>query len=167
VPVDADSFTGVAAALRELSDRQAIADLIFAYCEHFDANEPQAVAALFTDDAIIDYGPEVPTIIGGPAEIAARIAPGLEELFSATSHHVSNLRIELDWPDEARSVSYLYAWHRYLDGSPDGELWGRYRHAFRRSERGWRIASLRLEAAGTVDFHRAAMHPIGRRQAPS
>ena len=28
---------------------------------------------------------------------------------------------------------------------------------------GWRISELLLEAAGTVDFHRARMHPIGRR----
>jgi ketosteroid isomerase-like protein len=165
--VDTAPATGVAAAVRELADRQAIADVIVAYCEHFDANQPEAVAALFTEDATIDYGPELPTIVGGPAEIAARIAPGLEQRFAATSHHVSNLRIEFDGPDEARSVSYVYAWHRYVDDSPDGELWGRYRHALRRTEDGWRIASLRLEAAGTVDFHRAAMHPIGRRQAPS
>ena len=60
-------------------------------------------------------------------------------------------------------MSYLYAWHRYADGSPDGELWGRYRHTFVRTDAGWRISELLLEAAGTVDFHRARMHPIGRR----
>jgi ketosteroid isomerase-like protein len=161
--VDVDASTDLAATVRELADRQAIADLIHAYCEHFDANEPEAVAALFTESATVDYGPEVPTIVGGPAEIAARIAVGLDRIFAATSHHVSNVRIELDGPDTASSLSYLYAWHRYVDGSPDGELWGRYRHTFRRTDDGWRIASLRLEAAGAVDFHRATMHPIGRR----
>ena len=48
--------------------------------------------------------------------------------------------------DRAESVTYLYAWHRYVDGSPDGELWGRYRHAFARTEAGWRIS--RLAAPG-------------------
>jgi ketosteroid isomerase-like protein len=160
--VDGDAPPDLAAAVRELADRQAIADLILAYCEHFDANEPEAVGALFVEDATVDYGPEVPAIVGGPAEIAARIAVGLDQLFAATSHHVSNVRIELDG-DVASSLSYLYAWHRYVDGSPDGELWGRYRHTFRRTEEGWRMASLRLEAVGAVDFHRATMHPIGRR----
>jgi ketosteroid isomerase-like protein len=161
--VDDETSTDLATAVQMLTDRQALADLIHAYCEHFDANDPEAVGALFTDDALVDYGPEVPTITGGPVEIATRIAVGLEQIFAATSHHVSNVRIELDDQDTASSLSYLYAWHRYVDGSPDGELWGRYRHTFRRTDDGWRIASLRLEAAGSADFHRATMHAIGRR----
>lgn len=149
-------------AVRELADRQAIADLIHAYCDHFDRNEPEAVAALFTVDATIDYGPEAATIVGRDA-IAPTVAVGLEKTFAATSHHVSNIRITFEGPDAARAVTYLYAWHRYVDGSPDGELWGRYRHRFERTDAGWRIAELVLEAAGMVDFHRTAMHPIGRR----
>jgi ketosteroid isomerase-like protein len=148
--------------VQELADRQAIADLIFAYCLHFDNNEPEAVAALFTDDAVVDYGPEASTIVGADA-IATTIAVGLEKTFLATSHHVSNIQITFDGADRARSVSYLYAWHRYVDGSPDGELWGRYRHSFVRTDSSWRISGLLLEAAGTVDFHRTRMHPIGRR----
>jgi ketosteroid isomerase-like protein len=148
--------------LDELADRLAITELIHAYCFHFDLNEPDAVAALFTSDAVVDYGPEAETIVGSGA-IAATIAVGLERTFAATSHHVSNIQISFEGPAAARSVTYLYAWHRYLDGSPDGELWGRYRHRFVRTGDGWRISELRLEAAGTVDFHRATMHPIGRR----
>jgi ketosteroid isomerase-like protein len=152
--------------VEELADRESIADLIHAYCFHFDNNEPQAVAALFTEDATVDYGPEFATIVGAHA-IATTIAVGLDETFAATSHHVSNIRISFDGVDRARSVSYLYAWHRYTDSSPDGELWGRYRHAFVRAGGRWRISELRLEVAGTVDFHRSQMHPIGRRRRTS
>ena len=120
------------------------------------------VAALFTSDATVDYGPEAATIIGADA-IASTISVGLERTFAATSHHVSNIQITFEGADRARSVTYLYAWHRYVDGSPDGELWGRYLHRFVRTDAGWRIAELVLQAAGTVDFHRATMHPIGRR----
>ena len=152
--------------LRELEDRQAIEELVLAYCFHFDRNEPEAVGTLFTDDATVDYGPEAETIRGGTA-IAPTIAVGLERTFAATSHHVSNFQIAFDGPDAARSTCYLYAWHRYVDGSPDGELWGRYRHRFARTaDTGWRIAGLRLEAAGTVEFHRATMHPVGRLPGP-
>jgi ketosteroid isomerase-like protein len=154
----------VAAAVRELVDRQAIADLIHAYCYHFDQNEPEQVAALFTADATVDYGPEAITIVGADS-IAATIAVGLEQTFAATSHHVSNIQLEFDGPDRARGVTYLYAWHRYRDGSPDGELWARYHHRFERTAAGWRIAELVLRAAGTVSFHRSTMHPIGRRSA--
>lgn len=151
----------VAAAVSELLDRQAITDLIHAYCYHFDRNEPAEVAALFTPDATVDYGPEAATIIGADA-IVSTISVGLERTFAATSHHVSNIQITLEGGDRARSVTYLYAWHRYVDGSPDGELWGRYLHRFARTDAGWRIAELVLQAAGAVDFHRATMHPIGR-----
>jgi hypothetical protein len=67
-----------------------------------------------------------------------------------------------DGPDTARSLCYLDAWHRYHDGSPDGYLWGRYRHRLVRTIDGWRITELVLEAAGTIDFHRPTMHGIGR-----
>ena len=149
-------------ALRELVDRQEIEGLIHAYCRHFDQNEPELVAALFTRDAVLDYGPEFPNIVGA-ASVAGAIAVGLEQTFAATSHHVSNIQIAFDGPDRATGLTYLYAWHRYVDGSPDGELWGRYHHRFERTPDGWRIAALVLTAAGSREFHRAAMHPTGRR----
>ena len=62
----------------ELVDRHEIEQLIYAYCRHFDQNEPEAVAALFTDDAVVDYGPEFPNIVGA-ASIAETIAVGLEQ----------------------------------------------------------------------------------------
>jgi hypothetical protein len=112
----------------------------------------------------VDYGPETATIVGGES-IAGTIAVGLDTIFRATSHHVSNIQIAFEGPDAATGVTYLYAWHRYRDDSPDGELWGRYHHRFRRTDSGWRIAELVLRAAGSRDFHRASMHPIGRRGA--
>src|SRR5262249_32188736 len=116
--------------LRELLDRRAIAELIHAYCRHFDQNEPELVAALFTEEATVDYGPEFPNIVGA-ATIAETIAVGLERTFAATSHHVSNIQVTFDGPDHATGLTYLYAWHRYRDGAPDGELWGRYPTASR------------------------------------
>lgn len=143
------------------TDRDEIRSLIHRYCFHFDQNEPEAVAALFTEHATIDYGPEHAPIVGRDA-IAPTIAVGLSERFRATSHHISNIEITFAGEDDARSVSYLYAWHEYVDGS-ESELWGRYVHRFRREDGQWLIAELVLQAAGTRNFHRTRMHPIGRR----
>jgi hypothetical protein len=74
-------------AVQELTDRQKIIDLIHAYCFHFDQNEPEAVAALFTEGATIDYGPEAKRITGLDT-IAETIAVGLNEIFAATSHPI-------------------------------------------------------------------------------
>lgn len=149
--------------LQGLLDKSAIADVIHAYCLHFDRAEAEAVVALFTDDALVDYGPDVPTM-NGLDEIKPMITKGLEDLFAATSHHISNIAIQFEGPDRATSVCYLYAWHRYQHNDRDGELWGQYHHEFRRTDNGWKIAKLVLCAAGTDGFHRQTMHPIGRRK---
>ena len=146
--------------LRELLDRQAITDLIYAYCERFDRADPEGVAELFTPDAVIDYNPDTPDIIG--ADMAKTIVVGMRDLFAASSHHVSNIMISFEGKDAASSLCYIDAWHRYRSGAPDGFLWGRYVNRYTRTAEGWRISSLLLQAAGTIDFHRERMHGIGR-----
>lgn len=145
----------------QLVDRQAITDLLSAYCRHFDRNQPDDLAALFTPDAVVDYGPDLPTTTSAQ-QLHVSVSRGLAEVFAATSHHVTNVEVAFDGPDAADVESALYAWHRYHDGSPDGWLWGRYAHRVVRRQDGWRIRSLRLTAAGSIDFHRQRMHPIGR-----
>lgn len=157
-----DSETGTNAAIEWLQDKDAIGALLYAYAWHFDHNEPDEIARLFTEDATIDYGPEFPPIRGRET-IVDRIRPGLEGIFEATSHHVSNVLISPSGAGEARGTAYVHAWHRYRDGSPDGYLWGYYECRFRRTPAGWRILEMTLRIAGKVDFHRSTMHPIGRR----
>ncbi|MDO9636965.1 MAG: nuclear transport factor 2 family protein [Pseudotabrizicola sp.] len=147
--------------VQQLFDREAIAGVIRAYCYHFDRNEPDDVAALFAPEAVVDYGPEA-AVLTGQEEIRKGVATGLKTIFAATSHHVSNIDIRFESAGRASSISYLYAWHRYHSGAPDGELWAQYHHEFARSADGWKITRLVLKAAGTKDFHRATMHPIGR-----
>lgn len=151
-----------ARSLAGLLDKAEITDLIHAYCYHFDRAEAERVCGLFTEDAVIDYGPDVPTMTG-LRDFAPMLSRGLAEVFAATSHHVSNIVIRFETPDEATSVSYLYAWHRYKGSDKVSELWGQYHHSFRRGADGWKISRLVLLAAGTKDFHRENMHPIGRR----
>jgi ketosteroid isomerase-like protein len=153
-----------ARSLERLLDKAEIADVIHAYCYHFDRAEADEVLALFAPDATVDYGPDVPTMTGAE-EIGPMISRGLASFFAATSHHVSNVTIRFTGPDAAQSVSYLYAWHRYQDGRPNSELWGQYHHEFRRTSEGWRISRLVLRAAGSNNFHRDSMHPIGRKDA--
>lgn len=151
--------------LEHLLDQADIAEVVHAYCDHFDRGEAEAVLALFTEDAVVDYGPDVPTMTGLEA-LRPMVTNGLASFFAATSHHVSNFRVRVTGPDTAESMCYLYAWHRYQDGRPDSELWGRYLHDFHRTPEGWKIARLVLQAAGSKAFHRQSMHPIGRRGRP-
>lgn len=142
-------------------DHLAVSALLYAYARSFDGNDPDGVAALFTDDCEIDYGPEFAPI-RGRAAVVPSIAPGLRERFAATSHHISNVWVE-PTDSGADVVAYVYAWHRYRDGSPDSELWGQYHATAVRVADGWRLRSLRLLAAGSYRFHRERMHPTPRR----
>lgn len=157
-----DEIAELAGAVRRLEDRQMITDVIHGYCFHFDNNEPELLAALFTDDVELDYGPDRPAI-HGREEAQERLASGLDRVFAATSHNVSNIQLRFEGQDRCQGTTYLYAWHRYHDGAPDGHLWARYHHRFVRTVQGWRIAWLQLRVLGTVDFHSLEVYPAPRR----
>ena len=156
-PAGDDSGASLAA-----DDRTAIEDLLYAYAWHFDRNEPDELGGLFCDDALIDYGPEFPNVVGR-AEIVDAVGRGLEETFTASSHHISNVRVSPDGVGEAAVTAYVYSWTSYRSGAPDGDMWGQYHCRVRRTPEGWRIAEMVLRVAGIKNFHRSSMHPIGRR----
>ncbi|MCY4632545.1 MAG: nuclear transport factor 2 family protein, partial [bacterium] len=104
-----------AGASLDADDRAAIADLLYAYAWHLDRNEPEEVGDVFTEDASLDYGPEFPTIVGR-REIVVAVARGQQEIFSACSHHISNVRISPDGDGEAAVTSYVYSWTQYRSG---------------------------------------------------
>lgn len=152
--------------MEQLVDRWKIAEAFYAYAFHFDRNEPTLVGELFTSDATIDYGPEMGPIHGSKALID-RISIGLEEVFAATSHHISNISVGFEDDMTAHAVAYVYAWHRYRDGSPDGYLYGQYHTRLVRTGDEWKFTQLTLNRAGSVEFHRTDMYSIGRESRPS
>ena len=44
--------------LNDLEDKQAIAEVLYAYCAHLDRMDLDTLAALFTADCVVDYGPD-------------------------------------------------------------------------------------------------------------
>lgn len=144
-------------------DRQAIEELVHKYCYFFDRNLPQELAELFSQDAVVDYGPEVNNLIGR-AQILEMVSKGLAETFLATSHHISNFLITSLSSESATSTSYLYAWHKYRSREEVGHLWGGYEHEYIKIEGQWFIKKLKLFGVGMQDFHRGNMHSNGRKQ---
>ena len=148
--------------LEELTARQQIADVIYAYCLHVDLNQPDEVAALFTDDCVVDYGPGLGGPIHGAKALAAGLDPGLAR-FEATHHQVSNIQLTFDTPDRATGVTYIHAWHRFPGDTPDADLYGQYHDVFVKREGRWSIAERRLLAAGQRGFA-VEWASIGRRE---
>ena len=135
-------------ALQRLIDHREISDLLFDYCNYVDRYECEKIADLFTEDCLFDFGPAFKGEQRGNERLAKAAALTLSD-WKATSHHVSNLRICFDAPDEAHAETYLYAWHRpHDDSEPHFEVWSRYRDRFVRTAGGWRITERRFVAHG-------------------
>jgi len=143
-------------------DRLAVEELVHKYCYYFDRNLPEELSKLFTEDAEVDYGPEVANLIGR-AQIFEMVSKGLAETFAATSHHISNFIVTFKNDTSATSNSYLYAWHKYHSREEIGHLWGGYEHEFVKIDGKWFIKKLKLFGVCTQDFHRTTLHSNGRK----
>lgn len=133
--------------LDQLVQRQAIIDVMHAYCRCADQNHNDEQAALFAEDGVADWGRGE---LRGRAEISAFLAQALSK-YAATSHHVSNIEIDFVDDDHATATSYVIAWHRHVDDElEDFTLLGRYDDEWVRTAEGWRFARRGLRSAGAM-----------------
>ena len=144
-----------------LKDRQAITDVLVQYCRALDLMDLPAVAALFTDDCVVEYGAGEFLRSRG----SAALRKSLERMWrwSRTSHHLSNVLIRFEGDDAAVSSSYVHAWHERPDGST-ATILGQYHDRFVRRPEGWRISERRMlmngcDAGFTVNINRLDRAP--------
>jgi hypothetical protein len=125
-----------------------VAAVLHRYCYAVDALAIEEAVALFTEDCTFDWGH------GRVAAGQDGIRDLLQSLtrWEATSHHLSNVVVELDADDRARAWSYVYAWHRVADTGVVEQLWGQYHDVLVRGGAGWRFAHRALRAAGEDGF---------------
>jgi ketosteroid isomerase-like protein len=124
--------------LHELSDRMEIRDLITAYTRAVDTRDWDALDAVFTEDAVLDY-----SAVGGPADSLAVAKPWVEQGlrgFDRYQHVIGQVAIELHG-DTARATAYLT--NPMVAKAPDGtetlwEVGGYYHHDLVRTPDGWR-----------------------------
>lgn len=127
--------------VQEMSDRFEIQDLIVGYCYAVDDRDWDALDAMFTADAVIDYS-EMVGVKGGLPEIKAFLADSLSSV-KAFQHAVSTTQYRIDG-DTARTRTAVY---NPMVIEEDGAervmvfgLW--YHHEYVRTADGWRIARL-------------------------
>lgn len=134
-------------AIRVLLDKGAIADVLSSYCTLLDAMDLDGLAALFTPDCIVDYGPEARLQSSGADGLRRDLARMWR--WARTSHHLSNVLVTLDpGGDWAHASSYVLAWHERSDGST-ATMMGRYEDRLVRGpDNRWRIASRRQLLTG-------------------
>jgi hypothetical protein len=144
-----------------LGDRAAIQDQMFRYARATDWLEPQKHREVFAVDCVF-ASPHSGDILGIDAvvEWMARVLPQ----FEATQHLISNISITFDGPETASAVSYVRAWHRFVDQSkPDMILWGEYHDSWALTDGTWRITERRVLEAG-IEPRREGGVPNPRRR---
>lgn len=122
-------------SLQDLTDHQAITDLIYRYCRSVDRLDIPLGHSVWHEDGIADYG-EAVYQGNGPGVIDHVCAQHLHTLHH--SHQVSNIIIEL-YGDRAASESYVTASLRVRRGEQLKQMtvWGRYVDRWSRRDGRW------------------------------
>ncbi|MBV9994767.1 MAG: nuclear transport factor 2 family protein [Caulobacteraceae bacterium] len=132
-------------SMEQLADRQAIVDLLYFYCRGVDRHDRDALAKVYWPDAWDDHA----TVKLAAPEYAEHVIEATRHM--RTAHHLTNILVEFDAADGARSESYFLAWHEFVDDSGEEvfiELSGRYLDRFKKRDGEWRI----LERTLVFDF---------------
>jgi 3-phenylpropionate/cinnamic acid dioxygenase small subunit len=98
VPIDVDI------AVRELTDRAAITEVLHSYARLVDERDFAAVAGVFTDDCLAEYGVRETDTLHSSAAVADWLTRQLLE-GTATSHHISNVQISFPDAEHAETTS--------------------------------------------------------------
>jgi len=148
--------------LEYLVARQEVADVLARFCERIDEYDIDAVAELFTEDCVTDYGPGRGGRVVGRQALAERLRTGQEE-FARTHHQLGQMTVRFDGPDTCHASTYVTAWHERFDGStPVVRL--RYLDRLVRSGNRWRIAERRALAQGAEGFPGVEWRWVARRR---
>lgn len=128
-----------------VADRLAIADVLHAYADAVDRHDWPGAAAMFTQDALLDY-----TASGGPVGSRTEVVDWIRESLAPLGriqHSLTNLRVEVAG-DRARATCLLLNPIQLGTGPEAGPgllVGGHYDDHLRRTAEGWRIEA-RLQA---------------------
>lgn len=162
----------------ESEQRRLITETLLDYCELVDRNDPAGlVDRVFAPGGAFELGSSRAVV--GRENLAKMFARTLAA-FSATSHHLSNVRISFTTegdqtaptiqtdpaPTRAHATAFIYAWHRTVGGE-QVEVWGRYADTLVRTGTGWRIESRRATTAGAEGWANAPFEFIDRLPNPT
>lgn len=140
-------------------DWLAIQHLLSEYCRCLDLMDLDKLAACFTADCVVEYGPG--TLMR--SEGAAMLRASLRRMwrYRRTSHHLGNIQINFEGDGRASSTSYVLAWHEKDDGT-QATLFGQYHDLHIMTPDGWRIAHRKLLMRGYQGDFLFNIYPLNR-----
>ncbi len=137
-------------AVRDLVDRQQIADTLYRYASSIDDKDYVTLRSLMVDDAVGKYG-DAPAIEGAD-EIVKWIDEATQD--RAWQHHkLTVYHVDING-DEARALTY-HTSHQTTVDDPDTVIVivARYRDVLRREGGTWKIADKRMEIGWIEQRH--------------
>jgi hypothetical protein len=142
--------------LQEMSDRMELQALMVAYCYAIDRREWDALDAIFTVDATIDYS-EMVGFRGSLAETKAFLAASMEQV-AASQHIISTSQITIEGDRAHGHTVCTNPMVLQATGTTMFVgLW--YRDEFVRTPGGWRIASRYEERCWTSNVPDGVLAP--------
>ena len=132
-------------ALQALLDRQAIDDLVNAYCNASDRHDHEKMRALYHEDAVDDHG----GFYKGLAMEFIDKLPEIQAPMRILHHNITTRNIKLDG-DYAEGELYVLAFHQVEteDGLLDLMIGGRYFDKYEKREGVWKY----IERAVVADW---------------
>lgn len=128
------------------ADDRVIENVLSDYCDYVDRYDVDGVLSLFTRNAEYDLG--FGRIFVGEQ---LRAMFSRVEIYRATSHHISNIRIEVDESAGVATVRCaLYAYHVRRADVSEAHVWGQYADRFVRHGGAWLIQRRALRVAHEV-----------------
>jgi len=140
----------LAAQVARLVARSEVSEVIARFCERVDEYDIEAVARLFTERCVVDYGPGRGGRVVGRDAVGARIANGQSE-FRRTHHQLGEQTMEFSSDTTCQVSTYVTAWHETWDGDhPVVRL--RYLDQLVQNGDEWQINDRRVVAQGIEGF---------------
>lgn len=160
--MDTDNF--MKDSVTTLLDEREITSLLIEYCRALDCMDLEAISKVFSDDCVVQFGPDERLNSHGPQGVAK----SLERMWrwARTSHHLSNVSIRFYGEDRASSISYVLAWHERSDKTT-ATIYGQYHDDLRREKVGWRITKRVMYMNGSDSGFTVNIHPFKRKAAPA
>jgi len=136
--------------LRELLDKQAIHELINAYCNAADRHDQDKMRALYHEDAIDEHG----QFARGPAKDFIDRLPEIQQPMAILHHNVTTVNLKLDG-DRAEGEVYILAFHqvRHEQELFDVFIGGRYFDKYEKRDGVWKFSHRSIVADWCYPAH--------------
>lgn len=123
--------------LQALLDKDAIRELVMAYCRAADRKDMALLRSLYHPDAVEDHG----AFFKGPALAFIDRLPDIQAPIDILQHNITTHNIRLAG-DHAEGEVYVLAMHRVTraDGAFDVLVGGRYLDHYERRDGTWKFA---------------------------